>query len=102
MQGDRRVGIAGVGIVPFDKYEDELVEDIARPAVIAALKDAGLERGRIEAAFVSHLYQGEVLGQRILKGLQVPGDYRHQYRERLRRRFQCGARGLAVNQDRPA
>ena len=72
MQGDRRVGIAGVGIVPFDKYEDELVEDIARPAVIAALKDADLERSRIEAAFVSHLYQGEVLGQRILKGLRFP------------------------------
>ena len=72
MQGDRRVGIAGVGIVPFDKYEDTLVEDIARPAVIAAMADAGLERDRIEAAFVSHLYQGEVLGQRILKGLRFP------------------------------
>ena len=72
MQGDRRVGIAGVGIVPFDKYEDELVEDIARPAVIAALKDARFDRSRIEAAFVSHLYQGEVLGQRILKGLRFP------------------------------
>ena len=72
MKGLRRVGILGVGIVPFDKYEDTLVEDIARPAVIAAMKDSGLGRGDIEAAFVSHLYQGEVLGQRILRGLRFP------------------------------
>ena len=72
MHGLKRVGILGVGIVPFDKYEDVLVEDIARPAVIAAMKDAGVKRTDIEASFVSHLYQGEVLGQRILKGLRFP------------------------------
>lgn len=72
MRALRRVGILGVGLVPFDKYETTPVEDIARPAVIAAMKDAGLERGAIEAAFVSHLYQGEVLGQRILAGLRFP------------------------------
>ncbi len=72
MHGLRRVGILGVGIVPFDKYEDVLVEDIARPAVIAAMKDAGVGRTDIDASFVSHLYQGEVLGQRILKGLRFP------------------------------
>lgn len=65
----RRVAIIGVGIVPFDKYENESVEEIARPAVIAALRDAGLGRADIQAAFASHLYQGEVLGQRILRGL---------------------------------
>ena len=47
----RRVGILGVGLVPFDKYEETPVEDIARPAVIAALKDAGLDRRDIDAAF---------------------------------------------------
>lgn len=72
MKGLRRVGIMGVGLVPFDKYEDDLVEDIARPAVIAAMKDSGLDRTQIDAAFVSHLYQGEVLGQRILRGLRFP------------------------------
>jgi len=72
MTGPRRVGIIGVGMVPFDKYEDVLVEDIARPAVIAAMRDSGLERREIDAAFVSHLYQGEVLGQRILRGLRFP------------------------------
>lgn len=65
----RNVAIIGVGLVPFDKYENETVEQIARPAVIAAIHDAGLAREQIQAAFVAHLYQGEVLGQRILKGL---------------------------------
>ena len=68
----RRAGILGVGLVPFDRYEDVPVESIARPAVIAALEDAGIERTDVDAAFVSHLYQGEVLGQRILKGLRFP------------------------------
>ena len=72
MRGTRRVGILGVGLVPFDRYEDVPVESIARPAVIAALKDAGIERTEVDAAFVSHLYQGEVLRQRILKGLRFP------------------------------
>ena len=72
MKGTRRVGILGVGLVRFDKYEDVSVENIARPAVIAALADAGIERTEVDAAFVSHLYQGEVLGQRILKGLRFP------------------------------
>lgn len=72
MSGHRKVGILGVGLVPFDKYEDVPVEEIARPAVIAALKDAGLTRNDVNAAFVSHLYQGEVLGQRILRGLRFP------------------------------
>ena len=58
--------------MPFDKYEDLPVESIARPAVIAAMKDAGIGRTEVDAAFVSHLYQGEVLGQRILKGLRFP------------------------------
>jgi acetyl-CoA acetyltransferase len=65
----RNVAVIGVGLVPFDKYEDESIEEIARPAVIAALRDSGLSREDIDAAFVAHLYQGEVLGQRILRGL---------------------------------
>ena len=68
----RRVGILGVGLAPFGKYDDVPVEIIARPAVIEALRDAGIERTDVDAAFVSHLYQGEVLGQRILKGLRFP------------------------------
>lgn len=68
----RRVGIIGVGLTPFDNYSDVMVEDIARPAVVAAMRDAGVERTDIQAAFISHVYQGEVFGQRILRGLNFP------------------------------
>jgi benzoylsuccinyl-CoA thiolase BbsB subunit len=68
----RKVGVIGVALVPFDNYEDVSAEDIARPAVIRALQDAGLGRSDIEAAFFSHLYQGEVFGQRLLRGLGFP------------------------------
>ena len=68
----RRVGILGVGVTPFDAHEDVEVEELGRRAVVAAMRDAGVDRERIGAAFVAHLYQGEVLGQRILRGLGFP------------------------------
>jgi acetyl-CoA acetyltransferase len=68
----RRVGIMGVGLTPFDKYEDVAVEEFARWAVVDAMRDAGIRREDVQAAYVAHLYQGEVLGQRILRGLRFP------------------------------
>lgn len=68
----RKVGIIGVGLTPFDNYNDVGSEDIARAAVISALKDAELTRPDIQCAIFSHLYQGEVLGQRVLRGLDFP------------------------------
>lgn len=68
----RKVGIIGVGLTPFDNYNDVSPEDIARAAVIAAMKDAQLARADIDYAVFSHLYQGEVLGQRVLRGLGFP------------------------------
>ncbi len=68
----RKVAIIGVGLTPFDNYNDVSSEDIARAAVIAALKDAQLERRDIQYAIFAHLYQGEVLGQRVLRGLGFP------------------------------
>jgi acetyl-CoA acetyltransferase len=68
----RRVAIVGVGLTPFDKYDDIPVEDFAKWAVVDALRDAEAAREDIQAAFVSHLYQGDVLGQRILRGLRFP------------------------------
>jgi acetyl-CoA acetyltransferase len=68
----RRVGILGVGLTPFDKYENTTVEEFARWAVVHAMRDAGIDRADVQAAYVAHLYQGEVLGQRILRGLRFP------------------------------
>ena len=68
----RRVGILGVAVTPFDAHGDVEVEELGRRAVVAAMRDAGVDREQIGAAFVAHLYQGEVLGQRILRGLGFP------------------------------
>jgi benzoylsuccinyl-CoA thiolase BbsB subunit len=68
----RRAGILGVGLTPFDKYEGVPVETLAQRAALAALADAGIALGEIEAVFAAHLYQGEVFGQRALRGLRAP------------------------------
>lgn len=66
----KQAAIIGVGLVPFDTYDNHSIEQIAQPAVVAAMQDARIERRQIQAAFAAHLYQGEVLGQRILRGLR--------------------------------
>lgn len=68
----RRVGIMGVGLTPFDKHEGVSVETLAQTAVLAALKDAGVGLNEVQAVFAAHLYQGEVFGQRMLRGLRAP------------------------------
>ncbi|TXL69862.1 thiolase family protein [Vineibacter terrae] len=68
----RPVRIVGVGLTSFDKHDDRSVESLAREAVIAAMRDGGLERTDIQAAYTAHLYQGEVFGQRVLRELAFP------------------------------
>jgi benzoylsuccinyl-CoA thiolase BbsB subunit len=68
----RRVGIMGVGMTPFDKHEGVAVETLAQRAVTDALADAGIGLRDVQAVFAAHLYQGEVFGQRVLRGLRAP------------------------------
>lgn len=68
----RNVGIIGVGLVPFENYENVSVEDITVPAIVNAMRDAAIERTDVDGAFFSHLYQGEVFGQRMLRRLNFP------------------------------
>ncbi|MBL8672315.1 MAG: thiolase family protein [Alphaproteobacteria bacterium] len=67
-----KAGIVGVGLTAFDKHDDRSIEDLGREATIAALADAGVTRADVQAVFCAHLYGGEVLGQRILRGLSFP------------------------------
>ena len=53
----RNVGIVGVGLVPFDNYENVTVEDIAIPAIVNAMRDAVIDRTDVGGAFFSHLYK---------------------------------------------
>jgi benzoylsuccinyl-CoA thiolase BbsB subunit len=68
----RRAGIMGVGLTPFDNHEETPVEVLAQRAVLAALKDAGVPLADVQAVYAAHLYQGEVFGQRVLRGLRAP------------------------------
>jgi len=69
---ERAAGIVGVGLTAFDKHEERSVESLAQQAVVAAMRDAEVGREAIDIVYAAHLYQGEVFGQRVLRGLGFP------------------------------
>lgn len=60
-------------MTPFGKFPDRSAESMAQGAVLAALQDAGMERGAIQAAYVGSVFQGSLGGQRVLKDLGMTG-----------------------------
>jgi benzoylsuccinyl-CoA thiolase BbsB subunit len=69
----REVSVIGVGMVPFAKYRDKSLADIAWPAVKQAIEDSGLGKGAIAAAYCGTALGGMLAGQRILKKLGITG-----------------------------
>ncbi len=73
------VYVIGIGMIRFGKYADKTVKSMAHEAVGLALKDAELEKGQIQAAFVSNSYWGmfsnqhSIKGQVILRGIGIQG-----------------------------
>lgn len=66
------VYIVGVGSSRFDHHWELSLEHLAAHAIQAALKDAEIGRDDIDFAYVSHMSQGEIVGQRVLKQLDFP------------------------------
>jgi acetyl-CoA acetyltransferase len=60
--------IAGVGMTPFGKHMDTGLKALGVEAVRAALADAGVEPGAIEAAWVGNAAAGLVTGQECIRG----------------------------------
>jgi acetyl-CoA acetyltransferase len=60
--------IAGVGMTRFGKHLDEGLKAIGAEAVQAALADAGIEAGDLEAAYVGNAAAGLVTGQECIRG----------------------------------
>src|SRR5690606_35647422 len=60
--------IVGVGMTPCGKFLDRSVKDLTRDAVGAALADAGVDAGAIEAAFFSNATQAAIEGQLMIPG----------------------------------
>ena len=69
----RPVSVIGVGMVPFAKYRDKHLADIAWPAVKQAVDDAGIKKSEIAAAYCGTALGGMMSGQRVLKKLGITG-----------------------------
>ncbi len=67
----REVSVIGAGMVKFGKYLDTSMKVLAREAVDAAVKSAGIETRRIEAAAVGNAMAGLVTGQECIRGQVV-------------------------------
>jgi benzoylsuccinyl-CoA thiolase BbsB subunit len=67
------VAVAGVGMIPFGKYPDKTISDLAWPAVKAAIADAAIEPRRIQAAYCGTVFSGMMAGQRILARIGLSG-----------------------------
>jgi acetyl-CoA acetyltransferase len=60
--------IAGVGMTRFGKHMETGLKALGSEAVKAALADAGLETGDIEAAYVGNAVAGLLTGQECIRG----------------------------------
>jgi len=69
----REAVIVGTGMIPFGRYPERVIADIAYPAVLAALDDAGVERREIEAAWCGSALSGMMTGQRVLGRIGMTG-----------------------------
>lgn len=62
------VYVAGVSMTPFGKQLNRSIKDLAAEALAGVLKDAGAERGDIEAVFYGNCVQGHMEGQDMVRG----------------------------------
>lgn len=65
----RPVFVVGTGITPFGHHWDIPMEILAGKAAIQAMAEAGITHDALDAAYVGHMSQGEMPGQRVLRDL---------------------------------
>lgn len=63
----REVAIVGAGMIRFGRYPEKGIKDLVRESVEAALKDAGVEKKALEAAYVGAAVPGIMTGQEQIK-----------------------------------
>ena len=78
----REVAIIGVGMHPFGKFPEKSIKELALPAILEAVKDAGVSLKEIEAAYIGNSYAGLIGGQESVRGQSIT-------------RY-CGLDGIAV------
>lgn len=62
------VYVAGIGMTPFGKLQDQSVKGLTRQAVAGALQDAGCGVTDLDGAFFANAVQGHMEGQHIIRG----------------------------------
>ncbi len=65
------VYIIGLGMIRFNKYPDQNVRSMAHEATALALKDAGIDKTALEAAFFSNTFWGFFDNQHSIRGQVV-------------------------------
>lgn len=63
-----QVVIAGTGLHPFGKFPEKSLKQLARTAIVEALKEARIQLRQIEAAFVGNAFAGLTTGQESVRG----------------------------------
>ena len=61
----------GGGMTAFGKHIDRNLKSLVEEAVTIALKDAGIEKDEIDAAYVGNASQGVLQGQESVRGQVV-------------------------------
>jgi acetyl-CoA acetyltransferase len=69
----RSVSVYGSGIIPFGKFPKIPLSTLARPAVLDALKDSGIEHTKIQAFYCGSAMSGMMSGQRIARETGLSG-----------------------------
>ncbi|MCP3997174.1 MAG: thiolase family protein [bacterium] len=67
------VHVVGVGMTRFGKHPDRDAADLGAEALREAIGDAGIDPRVVESAYVGHVFQGMVTGQRVLAELGMAG-----------------------------
>lgn len=65
--------IEGVAMTRFDKQPNTLAPELAQGAILNAVKDANLTLNDIEAIYCANVFGGMILGQLIVRDLQLQG-----------------------------
>jgi len=67
------VHVVGVGMTRFGKHPDSDATDLGAAAFLEAIADADIDPRLVESAYVGHVFQGMVTGQRILAQVGLAG-----------------------------
>jgi len=65
----RKVSVIGVGTTPYGLLEGQTLKSMAITACDEAIKDAGIEKGEIQAFYLGNYISGMLLGQETLAPL---------------------------------